>query len=215
MESDQILIEQIRAEGATSDAWNQLVTRYEGRLRAFVRNRLRDDSICDDIVQDTFTGFFISLANYDEKRELQTWLFTIAAYKITDQLRKMGRQKYQAVGELDEEMLQQEADRKQRVASSIARGQEKIDLETQAIQRALREITEQHRLKGEHVRIMVLELLFVKSWPNFKVAEFLDVTEQQVANYRHATVKKLTQAMRTANLDGDIFPELSEDKTSE
>ena len=213
MESDRVLIEQIRDGDPNSDAWNQLVERYEGRLRAFVRNRLRDDSICDDVVQDTFMGFLVSLANYDEKRELQTWLFTIAAYKITDQLRKMGRQKYQAVGELDEEMLLQEADRKQRVASSIARGKEKIDLESQAIQRALREITEQHRLKGEHIRVMVLELLFVKSWPNWKVAQFLDVTEQQVANYRHATVKKLTQAMRSANLSSDVFPELSEEES--
>ena len=29
--------------------------------------------------------------NYDDKRDLQTWLFTIAAHKVTDQLRKMGR----------------------------------------------------------------------------------------------------------------------------
>ena len=211
MQSDRVLIEQIRADGPTSIAWNQLVGRYEGRLRAYVRNRLRDDSVCDDVVQETFIGFLVSLANYDENRELQTWLFSIAGYKITDQLRKMGRQKNRPVGELDEEMLLQEADRKQRVASSIARGKEKIDLEAQAIQRALRELTEQYRLKGDHIRIMVLELLFVKSWPNWQVAEFLKVSEQQVANYRHAAVKKLTQAMRVADLSTDVFPELADD----
>ena len=35
-----------------------------------------------------------------------------------------------------------------------------------------------------------------------------DVSEQQVANYRFAAVKKLTEAMRAANLPTDVFPEL-------
>ena len=45
--------------------------------------------------------------------------------------------------------------------------------------------------KGEFVRIQVLELLFVKGWANKDVAAFLHVSEQQVANYRFAAVKKL------------------------
>ena len=54
----------------------------------------------------------------------------------------------------------------------------------------------------------MLELLFVKGWPNWQVAEFLGVSEQQVANYRFAAVKKLTEAMRRAGLPADVFPEL-------
>ena len=54
----------------------------------------------------------------------------------------------------------------------------------------------------------MLELLFVKGWPNWQVAEFLRVSEQQVANYRFAAVKKLTESMRAADLPADVFPEL-------
>jgi RNA polymerase sigma-70 factor (ECF subfamily) len=50
--------------------------------------------------------------------------------------------------------------------------------------------------------------LFVKGWPNKTVAEFLGVTEQQVANYRFAAVKKLHEHARGVGLPTEVFPEL-------
>ena len=210
-ESDRLLVQQIRAGGPKADAaWEELVSRYEGRLRAYVRRRLRDHAATDDAVQETFIGFLNSLTNYDDKRELQTWLFTIASHKVTDQMRKSGRRPYQTGSEADEEQMGRAADGRQRAASSIARSKERVDLEADAVTRALREIVDAFRQKGEWVRVQVLELLFVKGWPNWKVAEFVGVSEQQVANYRFAAVKKLTEAMRAAGLPDDVFPELKE-----
>ncbi|HET6575063.1 MAG TPA: sigma-70 family RNA polymerase sigma factor [Fimbriiglobus sp.] len=208
-ESDRLLIQDIRAGGAKcAAAWEELVHRYEGRLRAYVRRRLRDHSASDDVVQETFVGFLNSLANFDDKRDLQTWLFTIASHKVTDQLRKLGRRPYSAGSDADEEMMGNEPDGRQRAASSIARSKERLDLEHEAVSRGLREVIRTFQQKGDYKRIEVLELLFVKGWPNWQVAEFLGVSEQQVANYRFAAVKKLTESMRAAGLPGDVFPEL-------
>jgi RNA polymerase sigma-70 factor (ECF subfamily) len=63
--------------------------------------------------------------------------------------------------------------------------------------------------KGDFDRLKVLELLLVKGWANRDVAAFLKVSEQQVANYRFAAVKKLTEHVRDLGLSGDVFPELS------
>ena len=209
-DSDRLIVKQIRQGGDKSDeAWNELVTRYEGRLRAYVRRRLRDHAATDDAVQETFIGFLNSLANYDDKRELQTWLFTIASHKVTDQLRKSGRRIYNAGNEADEEQLGRSPDEKQRPASSIARSQERIDLEIDAVVRTLKEIVKGLQTKGDYNRIRVLELLFVKGCPNWQVAEMVGISEQQVANYRFAAVKKLSEEMKAAGLPADIFPELS------
>ena len=54
----------------------------------------------------------------------------------------------------------------------------------------------------------MLELLWVKGWANRDVAASLGVSEQQVANYRFAAVKKLTEQIRDAGLSPDVFPEL-------
>ena len=40
------------------------------------------------------------------------------------------------------------------------------------------------------------------------MASFLAVSEQQVANYRFAAVKKLGELIRDAGLSADVFPEL-------
>jgi RNA polymerase sigma-70 factor (ECF subfamily) len=64
------------------------------------------------------------------------------------------------------------------------------------------------RERGENVRLKVLELLWVKGWANKDVASFLGVGEQQVANYRFAAVRKLSEMIRDAGLSADVFPEL-------
>ena len=58
----------------------------------------------------------------------------------------------------------------------------------------------------------MLELLWVKGWANRDVAAILQISEQQVANYRFAAVKKLTEQIRDAGLSADVFPELHQPK---
>jgi RNA polymerase sigma-70 factor (ECF subfamily) len=208
-DSDRLLVQQIKQGGdPAKTAWEELIARYEGRLRAYVRRRLRDHATTDDVVQETFIGFLNSLTNFDDKRDLQTWLFTIASHKVTDQLRRIGRRPFATGSEADEEMMGKASDERQRPASSLARTKERRDLEADAVSRGLREMIAAWRQKGEFVRIQVLELLFVKGWANKDVAAFLHVSEQQVANYRFAAVKKLTEAMKAAGLPTDVFPEL-------
>jgi RNA polymerase sigma-70 factor (ECF subfamily) len=207
-ESDRLLVQQIRQGDAR--AWNDLIARYEGRLLAFVDRRLHDRAASEDVVQETFVGFVNSLPNFDERRELQTYLFTIASHKLTDHLRRMGRHPLHPVSDSPSDILQQQLD-DHPAASSLARSQERRDLETEAIVRCLGQMLRQWQERGDFVRLKVLELLLVKGWANRDVAAFLGVSEQQVANYRFAAVKKLTEQIRDAGLPADVFPELDAD----
>src|SRR5579884_3813520 len=104
-DSDRLLIQQIRQ--GDSRAWERLIERYEGRLLAFVQRRLRDRSASEDVVQETFVGFLNSLPNFDDRRELQTYLFTIASHKLTDHLRRTGRHPLTSLTETAAELLNQ------------------------------------------------------------------------------------------------------------
>src|ERR1043165_667806 len=196
-ESDRLLVQQIR-QGDTR-AWELLIARYEGRLLAFVQRRLRDRAASEDVVQESFIGFLNSLPNYDESRELQTYLFTIASYKLTDQLRRAGRHPMQHVSDGANDILHQKVD-PHKAASSVARSHERKDLESEAVARSLTTLLDQWRDQGEYVRVKVLELLLVKGWANCDVAKFLKISEQQVANIRFAAVKKIGEHVRNAGL---------------
>ena len=129
-DSDRLLIQQIRQ--GDPRAWETLISRYEGRLLAFVQRRLRDRGASEDVVQETFVGFLNSLPNFDEKRELQTYLFTIASYKLTDHLRRTGRHPMHHVSDSPGDLLHQQLDDSP-AASSVARSQERRDLESEAV----------------------------------------------------------------------------------
>jgi RNA polymerase sigma-70 factor (ECF subfamily) len=201
-DNDRLLIQQIRQGDAR--AWDHLIACYEGRLLAFVHRRLSDRAASEDIVQETFIGFLTSLPNFDERRALQTYLFTIASHKLTDYLRKTGRHPLQ---QAPEDMLQMKLDQGP-AASSLARGQERRDLETEAVARSLGALLDEWREQAEFVRVKVLELLFVRGWTNRDVAAFLRISEQQVANIRFAAVKRIGDKVREAGLPADVFPEL-------
>jgi RNA polymerase sigma-70 factor (ECF subfamily) len=204
-ESDRLLIAKIRQ--GDSQAWAGLIARFEGRLLAFVERRIRDRASSEDIVQETFVGFLNSLPNYDDQRELQTYLFTIASHKLTDHLRRSGRHPLLTGSEAAGELLQNQLDSNP-AASSLARSQERRALESEAVARCLRDLIREWQEKGEYQRLKVFELLLVKGWANRDVAAFLRISEQQVANYRFAAVKKLTEQVRQAGLPADVFPEL-------
>src|ERR1700722_15158720 len=132
-DSDRLLIQQIRQ--GDPRAWETLISRYEGRLLAFVQRRLRDRASTEDVVQETFVGFLNSLPNFDDRRELQTYLFTIASHKLTDHLRHPLRSLTDGSGELIDEQFDHNPS-----ASSRVRNDERKDLETAAIVRCLGQI---------------------------------------------------------------------------
>lgn len=76
-DADTLLIDRIR--DGEADAWTDLIARYEGRLLAFVESRLGQRAPSEDIVQEAFLGFLNSLPNFDGKRPLEGYLFSICA----------------------------------------------------------------------------------------------------------------------------------------
>src|SRR5437868_9067412 len=166
-DADRLLIQQIRQ--ADSRACETLIGRYEGRLLAFVERRLHDRATSEDVVQETFIGFLNSLPHFDDRRELQTYLFTIASHKLTDHLRRTGRHPLHPASDGAGDVLQHELD-KQPAASSLARSQERRTLESEAIARGLSAMIQQWRDRGDFLRLKVLELLFVRGGADRDVA---------------------------------------------
>jgi len=88
----------IRYMAGEEDAFRELVSRYKNSLYAFLRRFLNRQELVEDVFQETFLQLYMSKESFDTTRPLRPWLFTIAANKAKDALRKMQRQSSMELG---------------------------------------------------------------------------------------------------------------------
>jgi RNA polymerase sigma-70 factor (ECF subfamily) len=202
-----LLVEQIRS--GKPEAWNALIAQYEGRLLSFVDSRLRRRASSEDVVQETFIGFLTSLPNYDTRRPLESYLFSIAAHKLTDHLRREGRRPALPLSSTASSGGGQwDMPGAGRPASSIARSGERRGLEEDALASGIAEQIDNWRGKGDWEKVKCMEMLFVQGAANKDVATALKISEQQVANFKFDFLDRLRKVVKNQRLNEDVFPEL-------
>ncbi|MBD3673579.1 MAG: RNA polymerase sigma factor [Planctomycetaceae bacterium] len=197
---DSQLLARIR-EGE-QNAWQSLIDLYEGRLLAFLDRRLRDRAVSEDLVQETFLGFLISLPNYDERTPLESWLFSIAHHKLTDHFRKTGRRPTVQFAGTDSRPGVAAIPGPERRASSLFRSGERKSAEADLLQETLSQLIESWKEQGDWQRLQCTELLFVAEQRNKEAAETLGISEQEVANHKSYVLTKLKEAAQAAKLPG-------------
>lgn len=89
------------AEGDEA-AFREIVSRYKNSLYAFLKQFLNQPDLVDDVFQETFLQLFTSRESFDPSRPLRPWLFTIAANKAKDALRKAQRTSAVPIGTIAE-----------------------------------------------------------------------------------------------------------------
>jgi RNA polymerase sigma-70 factor (ECF subfamily) len=206
--AEQTFIAQIRR--GDQEAWREFIAQYEGRVTAFVRRRLGASSAVDDVVQETFVGFLLSVPNYDANRGLETYLFSIASHKLTDHLRRQGRRPTVPLVTVENTSRPGDdpADSARSVGSALA-SDERRGREAEALADALGEVIAHWRNKGDWHKTACVELLFVRGKPNKEAAALLGMTEQTVANIKFDFLARLRDAVRRLRLSPSDFPELS------
>jgi len=72
-------------------AFQEIVNQYKDGVYAFLRRFLNDRDLVDDVFQETFMQMYVSRDTFDLSKPLRPWLFTIAANKAKDALRRRQR----------------------------------------------------------------------------------------------------------------------------
>jgi RNA polymerase sigma-70 factor, ECF subfamily len=94
-----------RYAAGDEDAFQEIVCRYKDGVYAFLRRFLSRTDLVDDVFQETFVQLYVSRDTFDVSKPLRPWLFTIAANKAKDALRRQQRADSTNLGSLfdDEE----------------------------------------------------------------------------------------------------------------
>ncbi len=73
-------------------AFTLLMERYKLELFHFLFRFVMSKEVAEDLFQEAFLQVHISADSFDNTKRFRPWLFTIAANKARDHLRKVGRQ---------------------------------------------------------------------------------------------------------------------------
>ena len=201
--ADQFLVEQIRK--GDQGAWRQLIERYDGRLLAFARSRLSSAADAEDLVQEAFIGFVISLPNYNAAQSLETYLFTILRHKLYDLLRKRKLPLIDAPAESDD-WWERTLPGTEETPSRIMVEAEAQRAQADALADVLRKLIHEYRDRGAFDDLQVIELLFYAGMRNLAVGELLDMDQKLVAGVKFRAIGKLHKFLEgddTALPEGD------------
>ncbi len=89
-----------RYTAGDEDAFREIVNRHKNGLYMFLKTFLNQHDLVEDVFQETFLQLFASQASFDPTRPLRPWLYTIAANKAKDALRKRQRTAAVPIGAL-------------------------------------------------------------------------------------------------------------------
>jgi DNA-directed RNA polymerase specialized sigma24 family protein len=72
-------------------AFQELVSRYRGRLLNFVDRMIGDRERAEDLVQEAFIRVYRHLHRFDTTKKFSTWIYTIASNLAKNELRNRSR----------------------------------------------------------------------------------------------------------------------------
>ena len=165
------------------EAFAALIRRYRREMFNFLVRFTGNVALAEDVFQETFLQLHISAATFDMSRRLKPWLFTIAANKARDAMRKSYRRRAAPLDATIRSGGDQETTYADLMPSDIPAPDESLlNLETrQAVQNIVEQMPENLRT--------VLLLSYFNEFPYKEIAEILDVPLGTVKSRLHAAVR--------------------------
>jgi len=204
------LVDDIRI--GKTQAWSELIERYQGRLLNFAAARLPQRADAEDIVQEALISFIRGLDSFRDAARLETYLFTILQNKIVDRYR--GRRSRSVCliqdvygGGQDGE----DADFFERMpapgptASWHVHRDEQRRLQRGVLAEALRELLKRFKKSLKFHNLKMVELLLYCKIPAADVATLLELKETTVRAFKYRCLKRLREHVGKADASPEIF----------
>lgn len=174
-------------------AFREIVERYKNSLYSFLRRFLNRQDLVEDVFQETFLQLFASRDSFDTSRPLRPWLFTIAANKAKDALRKMQRHSSMSIGAIADSGDVSVDDVINILASYKTTPADEVTMEETA--RRVREIVADmpENLRG------ILILAYFEQFSYKHMAEILSIPIGTVKSRLHTAVMHFTKKWNAAN----------------
>jgi RNA polymerase sigma-70 factor (ECF subfamily) len=180
--TDNELLQAYRA--GESRALEELIRRHHDDLMRFLIRLTGDRASAEDVFQDTFLQVHISADAFDASRRFKPWLFTIAANKARDLLRRNARRR---AFDLDSPVSRSSSSGDATTFMDLM--QVRVDQPADAVSSAERDSMVQSVISNLPVSLReVLLLAYFQKMSYNQIADALDIPLGTVKSRLHAAV---------------------------
>ena len=181
--SDEAILIQ-KAKDFDSEAWVQIYRRHYPKIYAYLRHRLGDVDLAEDIAASVFLHAVEAIGSFTYRGfSLSSWLFRIAHNQAVDHFRRKAKVKTEP---LTEELVAKGGPVEEAMEEVLVR--EDLNL-------ALRNITEEQR--------QVVLLKFFSGLSNAEVARIIGKPEGAVKALQHRALASLRRILGTEERNGE------------
>ncbi|HIJ66915.1 MAG TPA: sigma-70 family RNA polymerase sigma factor [Planctomycetes bacterium] len=187
----------VRYMAGDEDAFAELISRYKNPLYAFLKRFLNRQELVEDVFQETFLQLYMSKESFDTSRPLRPWLFTIAANKAKDALRKMQRDSSMELGVVADAGDVSIDDVVNLLASYKTTPDDEVSQNetAQSVRQIIADMPE--KLRG------ILILAYFEQFSYKQMAEILSIPIGTVKSRLHTAVVYFTKKYKAANRSND------------
>jgi RNA polymerase sigma-70 factor (ECF subfamily) len=106
LSKDAKLVKKLQTPALKDIAFSELLDAYQKRLYWHIRKIVITHENADDVLQNTFIRVYKSIANFQEKSTLHTWMYRIAYNESIRYLEKNNKKSYDTIDEVSESSLE-------------------------------------------------------------------------------------------------------------
>lgn len=185
-----------RFAAGEESAFRELVDKYKNSLYSFLRRFLNRQELVEDVFQETFVQLYSSRESFDISRPLRPWLFTIAANKARDALRKIQRTNETSLGPIADSGEVSVDDVLNSITSFQTTPYDEIE-RTETVERVRQLISEMPDNLRE-----ILVLAYFEQFSYKHIADILSIPIGTVKSRLHTAVVYFSKKWKTANRSG-------------
>lgn len=179
-------------------AFREIIDIHKDSLYSFLRRFINQQDLAEDVFQETFLQLYTSRGSFDPNRPIRPWLFTIAANKAKDALRKMKRTASVSMGTIsDPEEVSIDDVLNSITSYDVTPADDVVKEETERrVRKIISEMPE--NLRG------ILILAYFKQFSYKQMAEILSIPIGTVKSRLHTAVVYFTKKWKALNSGGNL-----------
>lgn len=179
MSKDTELVKKLKDPALKERAFGELLNVYQERLYWHIRKIVHTHENADDVLQNTFIRIYKSIANFQEKSALHTWMYRIAYNESIRFLEKNNKKRYDDIETVSE--------------SSLAILFEDEYFDGDEIQKKLNTIINSFNEKQQRV----FQMKYFDDLSFRQISEILEISESTLKSTYYSCVKIIEQKIVT------------------